>query len=98
VQQVRWEGSGTKPAREYTLFYGKENTNHKLATGFFVHMRITSAFKWAEFVSDKISYIMLKGCWFHIIVLNVRAPTEDKTDDVKEVSIRTWNVYSLNTT
>jgi hypothetical protein len=30
-----------------------------------------------------MSYIILRGCWCHIIVLNVHAPTEDKTDDVK---------------
>jgi hypothetical protein len=26
---------------------------------------------------------MLRGRWCHIIILNVRAPTEDKTDGVK---------------
>jgi hypothetical protein len=26
----------------------------------------------------------LRGHWFHIIVLNVHAPTEDKIDDVKD--------------
>jgi hypothetical protein len=26
---------------------------------------------------------MLRGRWFHIIVLNIHAPTEDKTDYVK---------------
>jgi hydroxypyruvate isomerase len=31
-----------------------------------------------------MSYIILRGRWFHIIVLNVLAPTEDKTDDVKD--------------
>jgi hypothetical protein len=30
------------------------------------------------------SYIKLRGCWCHIIVLNVHAPTEDKSDDVKD--------------
>jgi exonuclease III len=25
VQEIRWEGSGTIPAREYTFFYGKWN-------------------------------------------------------------------------
>jgi hypothetical protein len=30
-----------------------------------------------------MSYITLRGRWCHIIVLNVHAPTEDKTDDVK---------------
>jgi hypothetical protein len=31
-----------------------------------------------------ISYVTLRGCWCHIIVLNVHAPTEDRTDDVKD--------------
>jgi exonuclease III len=51
---------------------------------FFWHKRIISAVKRAEFVSDRLSYIILRGCWCHIIVLNVHAPTEDKIDDVKD--------------
>jgi hypothetical protein len=31
-----------------------------------------------------MSYIILRGRWCHVIVLNVHAPTEDKTDDVKD--------------
>jgi hypothetical protein len=31
-----------------------------------------------------MSYIILRGRWCHIIVLSVHAPTEDKTDDVKD--------------
>jgi exonuclease III len=46
--------------------------------------RIVSAIKKAEFVSVRISYIILRGRFCHIIVLNVHAPTEDKTDDVKD--------------
>jgi hypothetical protein len=34
-----------------------------------------------EFISDKIPYIILRGRWCDIIVLNVHAPTEDKCDD-----------------
>jgi hypothetical protein len=49
-----------------------------------VHKRIISAVKRVEFVSDRMSYIILRGRWCHIIVLNVHAPTEDKTDDVKD--------------
>jgi hypothetical protein len=37
-----------------------------------------------ESVSDRTSYITLKGCWCDIIVLNVHAaPTENK-DDIKD--------------
>jgi hypothetical protein len=50
----------------------------------FVHKRIISADKGVEFVSDRMSYIILRGRWCHIIVLNAHAPTEDKTDDVKD--------------
>jgi hypothetical protein len=49
-----------------------------------VQKRTLSAVKWAEFVGDSdMSYIILRGRWCHIIVLNVHASTEDKTDDVK---------------
>jgi hypothetical protein len=45
---------------------------------------IVSAVKKVQFVSDRMSYIILRGRWCHIIVLNVHSPTEDKTDDVKD--------------
>jgi hypothetical protein len=50
---------------------------------FFVPKRIISAVKGVEFVSDRMSCIILRSHWFQIIALNVHAPTEDKTDDVK---------------
>jgi hypothetical protein len=49
-----------------------------------VHKRIISAVRRVEFVNDRMSYIILRGRWFHIIVLNVHAPKEDKIDEVKD--------------
>jgi hypothetical protein len=43
-----------------------------------------SAVKSVELFSDRMSYIILRGRWCNIIVLNVHAPTEDKIDDIKD--------------
>ncbi|PNF21381.1 hypothetical protein B7P43_G15471 [Cryptotermes secundus] len=37
-----------------------------------------------EFVSDRISYITLRGRWCDIIILNVHAITEDKIDGIDD--------------
>jgi hypothetical protein len=37
-----------------------------------------------EFVSDWMSYIVPRGRWFNIIVLNMHAPTEEKSNDTKD--------------
>jgi hypothetical protein len=49
---------------------------------FLVHHSIVSAIKRVEFVSDRVSYRVLRGCWY-IFVLNVHAPSEEKSDDSK---------------
>jgi hypothetical protein len=75
--------------------YGNGRENHWLGTGTFVHHRILSAVKTVEFVSDIFYvlltvhpcmwYVVLRGHWFNIIFLNVQAPSEEKTDDSKDI-------------
>ena len=49
-----------------------------------VHHRIVSAVKREKFVSDRVSYtLVLRGCRCNI-VLNVHAPSEEKSDDTKD--------------
>ena len=50
----------------------------------FGHHRIVSAITRIEFVSDSVSYVMLRGRWCNIIVLDVHAQSEEKSDDPKD--------------
>ena len=49
-----------------------------------VHHKIVSAVKTVAFVSDRVSYIVLRRRWCNIIVLNVQAPSEEKSEDSKD--------------
>ena len=81
VQEVRWDKGDRVRAEDYNFLYGKRN---ELGTEFFVHHRIVSAVKRVEFVSGRMSYIVLRGRWCNITVLNVHAPSEEKSDDSKD--------------
>jgi hypothetical protein len=61
VHEVRWEGGG-EPVGEYTFFYAKGNDKHKFVQFFFLCIRESyQQLKRVEFVSDRMSYIILKG-------------------------------------
>jgi exonuclease III len=81
---VRLEGMKKSSKNRLVGVSPQGNENHELGASFFKDKRIISAVKWAEFVSDRMSYMVIRGHWCHIIVLNVHAPIEDKTDDMKD--------------
>ena len=54
----------------------------------FCTTKIASAVKRGEFVSDRFSYIFLRVRWCNIIVLNVHAPSEEKSDESKHRLMR----------
>jgi hypothetical protein len=82
-QEDRWDEGGGQPADNYTSFYGNGNAKHHLETGFFVHKGIVSAVKRVEFISDRMSYITLRGRWCGI-VSNAHSPTKGESDDTKD--------------
>ena len=79
--------SGHSKSRGLYFFLWKRKRNHQWGTGFFVHHRIVSAVKRVEFVSDRVSYIVLRGSWCNI-VMNVHAPSKEKSDDSRVIFMR----------
>jgi len=49
-----------------------------------VRHRIVSEVKKVEFLSDRMSYMVLRGRWCNIILLNLHAPSEEKSDDSRQ--------------
>jgi hypothetical protein len=84
VQEVRWNKGGTERAEDYRFFYGAGNEDHQLGTDLFVHKRIISLVRRVEFVSDRMSYIILRRRWCNIIVVIMHAPCEDTSDYIKD--------------
>jgi hypothetical protein len=85
VQEDRWDKWGSVRTGDYIfLFCGKWNRIHPLGSEFFVHHRIISAAKRVEFVSNRMSYIILRAHRCNIIVVNVHAPSEEKSDESKD--------------
>jgi hypothetical protein len=83
VEDITWEKGGTEWVEDYTFFYGEGNEDHLLGTGFFVHKRIISPVRRVEFFNDRMSYIILRGRWCNINILNVPVPSEDKSNQAK---------------
>ena len=81
VQEVRCDKGDTTREGDYTFFNGKDNENHPLGTEYF-YTRIEPAVKTVELISDKMSYIVLRGRWCNIIAQNAHAPAEEKNDDM----------------
>jgi hypothetical protein len=52
----RWH----RTSRPVYIFQWEGNQKHELGTGFSVHKRIISAVNRVEFVSDRMSYILLR--------------------------------------
>ena len=45
---------------------------------------MVTAFKRVEFVSDRVSFLVLRGGWCNVIVLNVHATSEKKSYDSRQ--------------
>ena len=83
VQEVRWDKVGIVGEGIVIFSMKKESKSSLWNRIFYVHHRIVSQYERVEFVSVRVSYIMMRGHWCNI-VLNVHAPSEDKSGHGKD--------------
>jgi len=81
VEEVWWNKGGILRAGDHILL--KRKRKSPIRNRIFLYHTILSAVKTVEFVSDRMSYIVRRGRWCNITVLNVQAPSEEKSDDSK---------------
>jgi len=74
----------TRQEQGIIFFLWKRKRKSSIGNRIFVRHRIGSAVKRAEFVSDRMSYIVLRGSWHNIIVSNVHSSSEENSDDSKD--------------
>jgi hypothetical protein len=53
-----------------------------------VYQRIIAALMRVEFVSERISYILVRGTWCEVIVMNPHVSTEEKVMTQRTVFMR----------
>jgi hypothetical protein len=68
VEEVWWDKGGPVRAADYNFFYEQGTDNHQLETGLFTHHRIAAAVTRVEYVSNRVSYTVLRSRWCNIIV------------------------------
>ena len=70
------------------FFCRKETKISSLEQDFFVHHRTVSTARRVEYVSDRMSYIILRRRRCNIIFVNKHEPSDNQRDDSKENFMR----------
>ena len=78
-------GSGIQKLDNFTLFNSRSKSKtHEFDCGFYVRGEFLKYVKDFKITSERICYLRLKAKWFSHSLINVHAPTNEKTEEVKE--------------
>ena len=85
VQEMRWPGNGVIHKPKYALFYsGNNNDKHQFGTGFYVNKLILNNILDFQPISERICVLRVKSKFYNITLMSIHAPTEEKSDLIKE--------------
>ena len=80
--------SGIKKLDNFALFNSglesKKKKKHELGCGFYVSGEFLKYVKYFKIVNESIFCLRLKAKWFSCSLINVHAPTNEKTEKIKE--------------
>jgi len=83
VQEMRWIGWGAIEKKNCIIFYSCDNKEHKLGIGFVIHKKVKHLIMDFQPKSPWMCRLRVRGKFFNYSVINVHAPTEDKSDTEK---------------
>jgi exonuclease III len=84
LQEIRWKGHGQIEKNTYSLYYScSEQTTGYFGTGFMVKKEIEKNIMCFTPINERICTIRLKRKFHNITLINVHAPTEEKTEKKK---------------
>ena len=84
LQEVRFLGTGDTKSGAYTIFYSCHETNRSFGVGFAVTQDVLPIVLDFHAVDERICVLRVKGRWFNVTLINIHAPTEEKSDDEKD--------------
>jgi hypothetical protein len=91
VAQVRLERGGIEAAGDFTFLFGNGSRNHDSKTELFIHILL--GIQRADFINERIHYLIQRGNWCKVIALNVHTSVEYKTGDKKGEPQRVFSQF-----
>jgi exonuclease III len=85
IHERRWPGAGLVKKKDFSLYYsGTKDQRSQAATGFILLGGITNKVIGFEAINERLCKIGIKSKHNNLTLINMYAPTEDKTDTEKE--------------
>jgi exonuclease III len=84
IQEVRWIETGVLEKKECSIFFSCSNSKHRFGTRFIADKKVKHLAENSIPVNERVSCLRITGKIFNRYLININAPTADKTENDKE--------------
>ena len=86
LQETRWTGYGECIIDKYSILYsGRTDNLHQQGVAICMPERVRKTLIDFKAINERLISIRISGKWFNITIIGLYAPTEDSTDEDKDV-------------